>query len=382
MDKKNIFRELDAGELLFSEGDEGWEMFIVISGSVQVFLLRDGLQIILANLGPGHFFGEMSLLEGETRSASVAADKPAKLLVINHDNFQQFICSNPSLAVKLMKGLSGRLRRSNEQITRMESELLLHGKKMQEPEGEESKAAVGLFNELSADELERRLRRSLQSAHIHQMSCPVCHNNFKSYILQDKNLTKHTRDFWLRDRYEGLEPLLFRNVCCRRCFFAAPAESFLEIGQLQKERLKNEERMRRSKVALPEEEGVDYDHAIGHYRLALLCLEDTDNNLSLLARLALELSWLCREAGKSEAEGEALRQAGEYLERAAERLTLSNVEKQNNLYLQGLVNLRLGDLERGKDLLGQALSAKELTVVRLMAHQIMEKIKENQPLPL
>lgn len=357
-------------------------MFIVISGIVQVFLLRDGLQIILANLGPGHFFGEMSLLEGEPRSANVAAEGPSKLLVINHDNFQQFICSNPSLAVKLMKGLSSRLRKSNEQVTRLEGELLKHGQKPREDEGKESKSPAGCCTELTADELEWRLRRSLQDASIHQMSCPVCHNSFKAYVIQSKNLKKHTRDFWFRDRYEGVEPLLFRHVCCSRCFFAAPTESFLEIGQLQKERLKSEEKMRRGKVILPEKEGMDYDHAISYYKLALLSLEDRDETLSIMARLAMELSWLCRETGKIEAEREALQQACAYLEKSADRQTMNNADTQKNFYLQGLINLRLGDLEKGRALIEKALAIKEATVVKLMARQIMERISSKQPLPV
>lgn len=376
-----MFRELAAEQLLFAEGDEGWEMFIVISGKVQIFLLRNGLKVILANLGAGHFFGEMSLLEGEARSANVAAGEPSKLLVINHDNFQQFICNNPSLAVKLMKGLSSRLRKSNEQVSSLEAELRQYGKRTAADQVEEN-APAGIGRELTADELAWRLEISLQLSDSHQISCPVCHNSFNARALPLKNIKKHSSDFWFREYYEGVEPLLFRNICCQRCFFAAPQETFLETGQLRKEHLKKSERERRSMVTLPDKEEIDYELAISYNKLTLLCLEDSDNNLFSLAKLALERSWLCRETGNKEEEDEALEQAAEFLERLGAVQEQGDANLQKNLYLQGLIAMRLGDKEKGRDLLEQALGFKEKTVIHLMAGQVLEQLDNNLPLPV
>ncbi len=382
MEQKNIFRELAADQLLFAEGDEGWEMFIVISGKVQIFLLRDGLHVVLAHLGPGHFFGEMSLLEGESRSANVAAVEPSKLLTINHDNFQQFICKNPSLAIKLMKGLSGRLRKSNEHISGLEAELHQHGKRPPAKETED-KPPAGSGRELTKDELAWRLEISMQIASTQKMSCPVCHNSFTAHVLPLKDLKKQSSDFWFRDYYEGVEQLLFRHICCLRCFFAAPHETFLETGQLKKEWLKSGETERRSRVAMPEQEGLGYDHAVSCYKLALLCVEDSDAKLPLLARLALELSWLCRETGKAEDEREALEQALEYLEQMGDVQGQSSaMYLQKSLYLQGMVAFRLENMAKGKSLMEQVLGFKEKTVLHLMADQIMEKLKKQLPLPI
>lgn len=380
MDKKNIFRELGKDQLLFAEGDEGWEMFIVISGKVQIFLLRDGLQVMLAQLGPGHFFGEMSLLEGEARSANVAAATEAKLLTINHDNFQQFIVKNPSLAVKLMKGLSSRLRKNNEQISKLEAELHQHGKRTAATEEDEEKP-LSIGRELTPDELAWRLETSLKLANKHKVSCPVCHNNFTAYALNLKEMKKLSSDFWFRDYYEGVEPLLFRNLCCKRCFFAAPQEAFLETGQLQKERLKGEEKERRGRVTLPDKEIHDYEMAIGYYKVALLCLDDTDDKLPLLARMAMELSWLCREMGNEEEEKEALEQASEYLERIADVETDKGAI-QRSTYLRGLVAVRQDDKDKSKELLEDVIGFKDKTVLHLMAGQILERMEKGQSLPV
>ena len=75
-DEKNIFLELEKGQVLFSEGDKGEEMYIVLSGVVQVFLLREGLQVCWP-IWAGHFWRDVSL-EQEPRSASVIAwNRPA-----------------------------------------------------------------------------------------------------------------------------------------------------------------------------------------------------------------------------------------------------------------------------------------------------------------
>ena len=110
------FIDLEKGELLFAEGDPGNNMFVVLEGKLQAFLSQEQSKVVLTTLEKGQFFGEMSLLENEPRSASVEALEPTKVMVIHEDNFQKCICENPDLAFKIMKGLSNRLRISNEQV--------------------------------------------------------------------------------------------------------------------------------------------------------------------------------------------------------------------------------------------------------------------------
>lgn len=108
-----------AKEFVFHQGDPGTEMFIILSGKAQVMIMSgERSPIPLTNLRPGDFFGEMSLLEGEPRSASVQMLEDGLVLTINRANFEQIIASDPSLALKIMKGLSKRIRRLNAMITK------------------------------------------------------------------------------------------------------------------------------------------------------------------------------------------------------------------------------------------------------------------------
>ncbi len=117
---------LSTGQILCREGDIGNEMYILLSGSLQVYIYRGGKKINLATLKIGDFIGEMSLLEEEPRSADVVALETSELLVINKENFEDHMREKPELALQIMKGLSQRIRVGNEitvEKERIESEL-------------------------------------------------------------------------------------------------------------------------------------------------------------------------------------------------------------------------------------------------------------------
>ncbi len=107
------------GELIFSEGDLGSEMFIIQNGKIRIFKNIDGFDQTLTVLEKGDFFGEMSILEGMPRSASVEAEEDCDLIKINSANFVAMIKSNIEIAIRIMRKLSLRLREANVQIEKL-----------------------------------------------------------------------------------------------------------------------------------------------------------------------------------------------------------------------------------------------------------------------
>ncbi len=96
-------RDLAEGELLFSEGDEGNELYIIREGKVRVSIrLPDGSDHEIALLGPGNFFGEMSIFESAPRSASCRATEASSLYSLSKAGFAAIIDQNPRVALKLM----------------------------------------------------------------------------------------------------------------------------------------------------------------------------------------------------------------------------------------------------------------------------------------
>lgn len=103
--------------VIVSATDPGDALYVVADGEVKVSLWSDnGREVILAALGPGSFFGEMSLVDGEPRSANVACTTDALVLRLGRKEFLQVLRSYPSLAINVMTELCVRLRRADESI--------------------------------------------------------------------------------------------------------------------------------------------------------------------------------------------------------------------------------------------------------------------------
>ena len=103
-------RVLPQGEALFEEGAEGRSMYLIVSGEIEVN--RDGRR--LATLGAGEHVGEMSLLDDQTRSATVRATEDSLLLRIGRRDFHSLVTSSSEAALAVMRSLSQRLRRASE----------------------------------------------------------------------------------------------------------------------------------------------------------------------------------------------------------------------------------------------------------------------------
>jgi len=115
--EKAIRKKFSRDTIIVSEGDDGDSLMIILSGQVKVTLLsEDGKEIILSILREGDFFGEMSLLDGEPRSATVIAMKESSLLIIQRQNFLKQIDENPSLAKAILVEMSMRIRRADRRI--------------------------------------------------------------------------------------------------------------------------------------------------------------------------------------------------------------------------------------------------------------------------
>ena len=105
-------RAFPKGKIIIHEGDQGDSFYQVISGSARVFRVsEDGVEVTLNTLGPGESFGEMALLTGEPRSASVKTLEASGFLLISKQAFDQLVDENPEFFLALSKIISSRLVR-------------------------------------------------------------------------------------------------------------------------------------------------------------------------------------------------------------------------------------------------------------------------------
>ena len=98
------------GHVIARQGEVGTGFFLIASGGARV--VRDGTTI--ATLGPGDFFGELSVLDGRPRIAQVVADEPTTCLGLASWDFEAAVMEQPAVALGVLRGLAGRLRELTE----------------------------------------------------------------------------------------------------------------------------------------------------------------------------------------------------------------------------------------------------------------------------
>ena len=110
-------KEADAGTVIVSQEDTGDQLFVIVSGKVKVVLYGEtGREIILSILRSGDFFGEMSLLDRQPRSANVVAVEDSQLLGLDRDAFQTHLSAHPQTGLAILAEMSRRLRHADEVI--------------------------------------------------------------------------------------------------------------------------------------------------------------------------------------------------------------------------------------------------------------------------
>jgi CRP-like cAMP-binding protein len=109
-------KDFPKGTVLFREGELGRDMFIIQKGKVQVRKKVGTTEKVLAELSDGEFFGEMALLMGMDRSATVEVIENSKILVVSPDTFESLLKGNIEIALKMLKKMASRLRASDERL--------------------------------------------------------------------------------------------------------------------------------------------------------------------------------------------------------------------------------------------------------------------------
>ncbi|HVB52427.1 MAG TPA: cyclic nucleotide-binding domain-containing protein [Acidimicrobiales bacterium] len=105
--------EIAANEVLTKEGAIGQEAFLIVSGNAHCTV---GDEVDVANLGPGDLFGEMSLLDGARRSATVIADTDMTVTVFERREFVRLVETSPIVAMKLLAAMAARLRSADLEL--------------------------------------------------------------------------------------------------------------------------------------------------------------------------------------------------------------------------------------------------------------------------
>ena len=102
-------RCFEDGEIIFDEGDEGIDLYVIQSGRVQITRSGTAGPRLVAQMGPGEFFGEMSVVLGEARTARAVAIGPTELLELDGETLEAMCMERPEIAIRMIQRLALRL---------------------------------------------------------------------------------------------------------------------------------------------------------------------------------------------------------------------------------------------------------------------------------
>ncbi|VAX34492.1 Potassium efflux system KefA protein / Small-conductance mechanosensitive channel [hydrothermal vent metagenome] len=158
-----------AGETVFYQTDKSTDMYIILAGKVKVSLLsEEGDEFVLTELNQGDFFGEISLIDGNPRSASVIAEEDSTFAVLERTRFLDAIKEDPEIAIDLLKSLVQRLRNATEREESL-AFLAVHQRlvklfiKLIKDEGKKTKNGFYLIKKRTHKEIAERIGASRES---------------------------------------------------------------------------------------------------------------------------------------------------------------------------------------------------------------------------
>jgi uncharacterized membrane protein len=112
-------QDVKSGAPIFRRGDSGDSLCLIESGRVRISMTDEvEKRIVLAELAEGDFFGEIALIDGESRTADATAIEDARLAVLSREDFLRFVRSDPDVAMEMISAVSHRLRRTDDLLRR------------------------------------------------------------------------------------------------------------------------------------------------------------------------------------------------------------------------------------------------------------------------
>jgi hypothetical protein len=121
IDQLMVTRHYVKDEPIFTRGDVGSELFVVLEGEIRIHLDHEGREVTLARIGPSMVLGEMAVFDEQPRSASAQASVDTTVRVLRRDKLRAVVHEHPEVLLEFVKNLSQRIRVMNEQLEALET---------------------------------------------------------------------------------------------------------------------------------------------------------------------------------------------------------------------------------------------------------------------
>lgn len=301
-------RTFKAKEYICYEGQPGNEMYIILKGSVGVYVTNAvESQTEVSRIMAGDFFGEMSIFDNLPRSASCIALEDVICVAIGKDKLLGFFSNCPDMAIKLLENMSGRIRRLDNALYK--TERFMQNKKLPD---------FKIPDEYSFSHIVEEPFHDLMYTEAITEECPICGKsitvlNLKKQIM---GISKQYSDG--RIRYKECEPLWYDVWSCPYCHYSNHYLSFFRMLPFKRDYIK---RILKEQHTPALNKAVDlttpFDHLFLQYIQAIHINEavNVSDNL-LIGKLWLGLYWLFDDAADPNMQMYCAKKAVDYLAKA------------------------------------------------------------------
>ncbi|MCG9966496.1 DUF2225 domain-containing protein [Pelotomaculum terephthalicicum JT] len=406
---------------IFSEGDQGSSLYLIISGRVLIYSKSStGQEMAIQTLEPSDIFGEMSLLDGGYRSACARTLEKSIVFSLERKDFLEFLDNNPKAAVTIIETLSKRLRQSNirnkilietnrklstqnndqkqsagntpgqatdeqqEQLAEEKKEYSIKADRAGMEEREESGFAGVLEQHLyevehSAEEDEKpRVKKDTdlrEMLYNKKVVCPICNSKFESPKALSKYVQTTKMDYDFCQYYKNINPLFYEMIVCPICGFTFNEEILgMRLKKEQSEEIKSRLMTFWQENKLKDYSGVrTLEEAIETFLLAIYSLQGRPVKKSLMGMLFLKIAWLYRFKHEKVQERKYIEKALTSLSIAFESEDFSNVRSEiNTAYLLGVLNMNSGNYREAAKWLDRVLRHPSKSMFPMVINQTRE----------
>ncbi len=280
----------DKDEYICYEGQLGKEMYVVLRGSIGVFITGVlGNLTKVATIGEGQFFGEMAIFDKQPRSASCIALEDTVCIAIDKNNLQRFLETCPDMAEVIMSGMSNRIRKLNEELYKRS-------------QSNKKKKAVA-FSLPPQFTFSHNVKEPVQDPNyikILEQPCPVCGGMVKSKTIRKNLLQIREVEETGRAIYYNADPLWLDVTRCPHCTYSNSTNKFFTIDDNEADKLKLMLKTQHALVIKKNEEILKsaFDNVILSYLQAIHINETVNpDDKATIGMLWLNLYFACKDAG-------------------------------------------------------------------------------------
>lgn len=280
----------DKDEYVCYEGQLGKEMYIVLRGSIGVFITGVlGNLTKVATIGEGQFFGEMAIFDKQPRSASCIALEDTVCIAIDKSNLQKFLETCPDMAEVIMSGMSNRIRKLNEELY-----------KRSQSNKKKKTVAFSLPLQFS---FSHNVKEPVQDPNYIQLlnqPCPICNGMVTAKTLRRNLLQIREVEETGRAIYYNADPLWLDVTRCPHCTYSNTTNKFFTIDDNEVDRIKLILKTQHASVIKKNEDVLKsvFDNVILTYLQSIHINEALNSDdKATIGMLWLNLHFACKDAG-------------------------------------------------------------------------------------